>query len=190
MTSLTAALGPLARRDGQLDRLAGAEAAGDRGRRRHARHPVPDPLPDAGALQLLPRPRSARGGRAASSSKGRTTPTSSWPTCRNRGTGGATTSDAEGFRARSRRLARNVGVDARRLASSPPLCHPVAVPPHTTPEPGHARANHASPVLDVDRACRRRGDGAGAAPPRNPAFDLGRGHRFKAGGRGRPLPPA
>ena len=43
-----------------LDRLAGPEAAGDRGRRGDALHPVPDSLPDAGALQLLPGPRRPR----------------------------------------------------------------------------------------------------------------------------------
>ena len=60
MTSLTAALGSASGRHGDLDRLAGPEAAGDRGRRRDALHPVPDPLPDAGALQLLPGSRRPR----------------------------------------------------------------------------------------------------------------------------------
>ena len=55
MTSLTAALGLLAGRAGQLHRLAGTEAAGDRGGRRNAGHLVPDQVLDARALQLLPR---------------------------------------------------------------------------------------------------------------------------------------
>ena len=55
MTSLTAALGLLPGGAGELDRLAGAEAPGDRRGRRHARDARPDALPDAGALQLLPR---------------------------------------------------------------------------------------------------------------------------------------
>ena len=71
---------PAARGPRHLDRLAGPEAAGDRGRRRHARHPVPDPLPDAGALQLLPRhPRRRPAGEVTTSSRARTTPTSSLP---------------------------------------------------------------------------------------------------------------
>ena len=48
--------GLVAGRHRDLDRLAGPEAAGDRGRRGDALHPVPDSLPDAGALQLLPGP--------------------------------------------------------------------------------------------------------------------------------------
>ncbi len=63
MTSLTAALGLLPGRVRDLDRLAGPEAAGDRGRRRDARDAGPDPLPDARALHLLPGP-----GRATASS--------------------------------------------------------------------------------------------------------------------------
>ncbi len=57
MTSLTAALGLLARGHGQLDRLAGPETAGDRRGRRHARDSLSDPLPDARALHVLSRPR-------------------------------------------------------------------------------------------------------------------------------------
>ena len=56
MTSLTAALGLFPGRHRHVDRLAGAEAAGDRRRRGHALHPVPDPVHDADPLQLLPRP--------------------------------------------------------------------------------------------------------------------------------------
>ena len=56
MTSLTAALGLFPAADRHLDRLAGAEAARDRRRRRHALHPVPHPVHDADPLQLLPRP--------------------------------------------------------------------------------------------------------------------------------------
>ena len=51
--------GPAPRGDRRLDRLAGAEAPGDRRGRRDARHAVPHPLPDARALQLLPGPRRA-----------------------------------------------------------------------------------------------------------------------------------
>ena len=44
----------------QLDRLAGPEAAGDRGRRRDARSHVPAPVPDAGALySFFPAPRAS-----------------------------------------------------------------------------------------------------------------------------------
>ena len=52
--------GPVSGRHRDLDRLAGPEAAGDRGRRGDALHAVPDALPDAGALQLLPGPRRPR----------------------------------------------------------------------------------------------------------------------------------
>ena len=53
--------GPLAGRRGRLDRLAGAEAVGDRRRRGHAGDPDPHALLDAGALQLLPGPQGNRG---------------------------------------------------------------------------------------------------------------------------------
>ncbi len=65
MTSLTAALGLMPGRVRDLDRLAGPEAAGDRGGRRDARDPGPDPLPHARPLLVLPGPggprRAARG---------------------------------------------------------------------------------------------------------------------------------
>ncbi len=50
-----------ARRPRHLDRFSGAEAAGHRRRRRHALHPVLDPVHDADPLQLLPSaPRRVR----------------------------------------------------------------------------------------------------------------------------------
>ena len=77
MTSLTAALGLDARRVRDVDRLAGAEAAGDRGRGRDARDAGPDPLPDAGPLLVLPRPQQATASSTRNSSPARTTPTPS-----------------------------------------------------------------------------------------------------------------
>ena len=51
---------PTARGAVDQDRRPDAAAAGHRGRRRHVDDPVPDALPDAGALQLLRQPRAAR----------------------------------------------------------------------------------------------------------------------------------
>ena len=59
MTSLTAALGLLPGRPGHLDRFAGPEAVGDRRGRGDALYALPDAIPDAGALQLLPCPEGS-----------------------------------------------------------------------------------------------------------------------------------
>ena len=61
MTSLTAILGLLPAAAGRLDRLAGTEAPGDRGRRGYACDAVANPVSDAGALHILSRQRGRRG---------------------------------------------------------------------------------------------------------------------------------
>ena len=64
MTALTAIFGLSAGCPLDQDRLANSAAAGDRRGGRHDHDPVPDALFDAGAVQLLRTPRTARLGRA------------------------------------------------------------------------------------------------------------------------------
>ena len=63
MTALTAIFGLLPAAISTKVGAQIAKAAGDRRRRQHDCNAVPDSLPDAGALQLLRAPRSARYGR-------------------------------------------------------------------------------------------------------------------------------